>query len=128
MPTLRDVWATAPYLHDGSAPTLEAAVRAHSGITIPDANLAKLTGYLREIGSDESGAVPAAGNGTGLTGSYFNNITLAGTPVLMRTEAVDFDWGSAGPGSGVVADNFSDRKSTRLNSSHGLLSRMPSSA
>ena len=35
------------------------------------------------------------------------------------------------PGAGevaVVADGGADRKSTRLNSSHGLLSRMPSSA
>ena len=31
-PTLRDVWATAPYLHDGSAATLADAVRAHTGV------------------------------------------------------------------------------------------------
>ncbi len=30
VPTLRDVWATAPYLHDGSAATLGDAVRAHA--------------------------------------------------------------------------------------------------
>jgi cytochrome c peroxidase len=29
-PSLRNVAETAPYLHDGSAPTLEAAIRAHS--------------------------------------------------------------------------------------------------
>ena len=28
-PTLRDVWATAPYLHDGSAPTIADAITAH---------------------------------------------------------------------------------------------------
>ena len=28
----------------------------------------------------------------------------------------------------VMADSFADRKSTRLNSSHGMSSRMPSSA
>src|SRR4029453_12870260 len=33
IPTFRDVWATAPYLHDGSAPTLEAAVRAHRNVS-----------------------------------------------------------------------------------------------
>ena len=32
------------------------------------------------------------------------------------------------PGSSLVFFNLSDRKSTRLNSSHGKLSRMPSSA
>ena len=33
-PTLRDVWATAPYLHDGSAATLADAVRAHTSINV----------------------------------------------------------------------------------------------
>jgi YVTN family beta-propeller protein len=52
-PTLRDVWATPPYLHDGSAATLGDAVRAHSGISISDADLAKLSAYLAQIGADE---------------------------------------------------------------------------
>jgi YVTN family beta-propeller protein len=107
VPTLRDVWATAPYLHDGSAPTLEAAVRAHNGVTITDADLAKLTAYLREIGSDESFAPMPTG--TGLAASYFNNSTLSGTPVLTRVEAVDFGWGGATPSAGVMRDNFSVR-------------------
>ena len=50
MPTLRDVWATAPYLHDGSAATLGDAVRAHNGVSITDADLAKLVAYLQQIG------------------------------------------------------------------------------
>ena len=65
IPTLRDVWATAPYLHDGSAPTLEAAVRAHSNVSIGDADLAKLVAYLKEIGADEPSAPAPAGAGTG---------------------------------------------------------------
>jgi YVTN family beta-propeller protein len=107
VPTLRDVWATAPYLHDGSAPTLEAAVRAHNNVTITDANLASMVAYLREIGSDE-GAAPSP-TGSGLTGSYFNNVGLTGTAALTRTEAVNFNWGSGSPGAGVNADNFSVR-------------------
>ena len=55
-PTLRDVWATAPYLHDGSAATLGDAVRAHSGVSISDSDLTKLTAYLAQIGSDETAA------------------------------------------------------------------------
>jgi PA14 domain len=51
----------------------------------------------------------AAAGGSGLLGSYFNNTTLAGTSVLARTEAVDFNWGSGSPGAGVTADNFSVR-------------------
>lgn len=49
VPTLRGLWATAPYLHDGSAPTLTAAVRAHSGITISDTDAANLSAYLQQI-------------------------------------------------------------------------------
>lgn len=114
VPTLRDVWATAPYLHDGSAATLEAAVRAHGGVTITDADLAKLTAYLREIGGDEPAAPAAAGNGAGLKADYFNNVTVTGTPVLTRTEAIDFDWGTGAPGTGVTVDNFSARWSGKL--------------
>ncbi len=33
VPTLRDVWATGPYLHRGSAATLGEAIRAHAGMT-----------------------------------------------------------------------------------------------
>ena len=108
VPTLRDVWATAPYLHDGSAPTLEAAVRAHNNVTITDANLASLVAYLKEIGSEE-GAAPSPVTPTGLTGSYFNNVSLTGAAALTRTEAINFNWGSASPGAGVNADNFSVR-------------------
>jgi YVTN family beta-propeller protein len=55
-PTLRDVWATAPYLHDGSAATLQLAIRAHRGVTITDANLNDLVAYLRQIGREEPSA------------------------------------------------------------------------
>ena len=78
MPTLRDVWATAPYLHDGSAATLGDAVRAHNSVTVADADLANLVAYLQQIGAEESAAPVDAGTGTGLTGRYFNNITLSG--------------------------------------------------
>jgi YVTN family beta-propeller protein len=109
VPTLRDVWNTAPYLHDGSAATLEAAVQAHSGHGIASGDITNLAAYLREIGSDEGAAPAPAASGAGLVGSYFNNTTLSGTPVLTRTEAVNFDWGPAAPGIGVNANQFSVR-------------------
>ena len=114
IPTLRDVWASAPYLHDGSAPTLEAAVRAHTNVSIGDADLAKLVAYLKEIGADEPSAPAPAGAGTGLTGRYFNNTSLSGTPVLTRVEAVDFSWSGGSPGTGVAKKNFSARWTGRL--------------
>jgi len=47
--------------------------------------------------------------GMGLAGEYFNNKTLTGSPVMQRTEAVNFDWSSNSPGPGVNKDNFSVR-------------------
>lgn len=109
VPTLRDVWATAPYLHDGSAPTLDAAVRAHNNVSLSDADVARVVAYLREIGSDEASAPTPLVNGGGLVGRYYTGMALAGSPLLTRTEAVNFNWGSAAPGTGVPANQFSVR-------------------
>jgi len=112
VPTLRDVWATAPYLHDGSAATLGDAVRAHNGVTVTDADLANLVAYLQQIGAEETTAPLTPGTGTGLTGSYYNNNTVSGTVRLTRIENIDFYWGSA-PGPGVNK-NFSVRWSGKI--------------
>jgi YVTN family beta-propeller protein len=109
VPTLRDVWATAPYLHDGSAATLDDAVRAHRNVTATEGEVASLVAYLREIGTDEPAAAHQAGNGTGLAAAYHQGTDLAGTPLLRRTEVVDFDWGTGAPAAGIPADNFSVR-------------------
>jgi hypothetical protein len=111
---LRDVWATAPYLHLGSAPTLGDAIRAHNNVSVTDSELANLVAYVSQIGSQESsapGTPPSStpNTGTGLAGAYFNNNTLTGTPVLQRTEAVNFGWSTNPPGPGVNADSFSVR-------------------
>ena len=49
IPTLRGVWNTAPYLHDGSAATLAQAVTAHQGVSIGAADLTNLVAYLESI-------------------------------------------------------------------------------
>jgi large repetitive protein len=49
-PTLRGVWAGAPYLHDGSAATLSDAVSAHEGITVTPFELDRLSSYLQAVG------------------------------------------------------------------------------
>jgi YVTN family beta-propeller protein len=48
-PTLRGLWNTAPYLHDGSAATVSDAVAAHTGVNLNATDLANLTAYLRQI-------------------------------------------------------------------------------
>lgn len=57
IPTLRDAWAGAPYLHDGSAATLQAAVQAHTSVTVAQADLPNLVAYLQQIGGEEPGAI-----------------------------------------------------------------------
>jgi cytochrome c peroxidase len=112
IPTLRDVWATAPYLHDGSAATLEAAVRAHTGVSVTDAQLTPLAQYLREIGSEETMApLPPLvyTSGAGLKAQYFGTAPASGSPLALRTEAVDFNWGTGAPAAGLPADNFAVR-------------------
>ncbi|MEM7345691.1 MAG: putative Ig domain-containing protein, partial [Chloroflexota bacterium] len=48
-PTLRGVWSTAPYLHDGSADTLGDAVNAHNGISLTTSDLNQLVSYLSQL-------------------------------------------------------------------------------
>jgi YVTN family beta-propeller protein len=115
IPTLRDVWATAPYLHLGSAATLGDAIRAHSSVTVTEAELSDLSAYVAEIGNQEAAAPTSTPNsGSGLLGRYFNNTSLAGAPVLQRVEAVNFGWGSSSPGPGVNSDQFSVRWSGKV--------------
>jgi len=109
VPTLRDLWATAPYLHDGSAPTLNDAVRAHVGHGLSTTQVDDLGKYLRDIGSEEANAAQLPGAGLGLGASYFATTNLSGTPVLSRVESVNFNWGVTSPGTGVPASAFSVR-------------------
>ncbi|HEU0202797.1 MAG TPA: PA14 domain-containing protein [Burkholderiaceae bacterium] len=109
IPTLRDVWSTAPYLHDGSAATLESAVQAHSGVSISDTDLGNLVAYLRQIGAEESTAPINAGTGTGLTGRYYNNMSVSGSVRVTRVEHIDFNWGTGRPHSRVNTNGFSVR-------------------
>jgi hypothetical protein len=46
-PTLLGTWDTGPWLHDGSAATLEAAIRAHDGATgLDDATVAAIAAFV----------------------------------------------------------------------------------
>lgn len=117
-PPLQGLWASAPYLHDGSAATLEDAVRAHQvrGMNVSADQLAPLVAYLRQLGPQE----PTHG----LVGSYYlRSVTVTPdqsfnmTPVFQRVEDINFDWGrtdlvpstAVAPGPGVPHDYFSAR-------------------
>jgi uncharacterized protein YgiM (DUF1202 family) len=52
-----------------------------------------------------------SGFGTGWTAQYFNNTTLAGSPVYTETlpSGINFNWGTGSPNPLVPVDNFSAR-------------------
>ena len=56
IPSLRNAWATGPYLHDGSAQTIRTAIEAHEGMEATSDQLDALVAYVRQIGSDELGS------------------------------------------------------------------------
>lgn len=58
----------------------------------------------------------SAAAGTGLTGSYFSNTSLAGAPILTRVEGpIDLAWGANSPAPGIVdIDNFGVRWTGRI--------------
>lgn len=110
-PSLRGVWASAPYLHDGSAANLTAAVQAHTGVAVAGADLTNLVAYLQQIDVNEPTAPSPNVSVSGLKAEFFSGTTPgAGAPLLTRTDAIiDFDWGTNAPAPQVPADNFSVR-------------------
>jgi len=94
---------------------------AQTGTSFTDTNLDDQTTYFyRVVAVDGTGArFPSRelvatslriGTGTGLTGTYYNNTTFSGPPVLTRTDPViNFNFGTGSPDPAVSVDNFSVR-------------------
>lgn len=60
--------------------------------------------------------VPTPGPTGAWQASYWNNISLLGSPVYTRSEAgIDHTWGTGSPSSAVNVDNFSARFTNNLN-------------
>ena len=57
-PTLVGVWGTAPYLHDGSAATLVAAIAAHSGDATTPTERAQIAAFLTELNPGDPQPLP----------------------------------------------------------------------
>ena len=57
-PTLVGVWSSAPYLHDGSASTLAAAIAAHSGDTTTPAERTQIAAFLSELNPGDPQPLP----------------------------------------------------------------------
>jgi PA14 domain/Bacterial TSP3 repeat len=58
--------------------------------------------------ADVQAGTPVVGTGDGLTGCYYANTNLAGTPVTTRVDPLlNFDWGKAAPSAGMNHEYFS---------------------
>ncbi len=52
-PTLLGLWSSAPYLHDGSAATVEQAIVSHIATSLTQIELQAVTRYLHELPHDD---------------------------------------------------------------------------
>lgn len=59
-PSLKGLWSTAPYLHDGSAADLAAALRAHKSLDFSEDDVLSLSHYLLELDGLEPAPRPAS--------------------------------------------------------------------
>ncbi|MFK7995098.1 MAG: galactose oxidase-like domain-containing protein [Granulosicoccus sp.] len=69
-PPLAGVWQTAPYLHDGSAATLENAITAHDEVSLTSGALADLAEFVSQLSALDAQVPPRDGISnlaTGLT-------------------------------------------------------------
>lgn len=105
VPTLRDVALTGPYLHDGSAATLSAAVQAHRGVTLAVADLDNLVAYLSQIGREELAAPATLPAGAVRCAGERGTCTMpSGVPATVYYGVGD-KWFSRGAMSGSVSCN-----------------------
>jgi large repetitive protein len=89
-PTIRDVWNTAPYLHDGSAPTLNAAISAHTPMALSAAQISQVAAYIQQVGGSE----PAPANmlpNVAITSPANGSTFAQGTAVILSVAASDSD-------------------------------------
>ena len=87
-PTLRGVWDTAPYLHDGSAATLTDVLNnsAHgNSASLSSGEREQLVAYLLQIDGEEP-AAPSIANAATITSLNFGQtVTAANIPLTLNT-------------------------------------------
>jgi YVTN family beta-propeller protein len=103
VPSLRDTWATAPYLHDGSAPDLAAAIAAHNTVTLTASQRASLAAFVQQVDAGEPGFAPS-----GLTACVSENATCtppAGSKVTVYYGANNRYFSRMGVSGSIACNN-----------------------
>ncbi len=118
-PTLLGAWNTAPYLHDGSAQSLQQAISSHTTISLNAQELAQLASYIEQLSVED---LPLSGGGEGhgqvvrqivirsAAGSGSEVIQLAEIIATRATDGVDVATSSNGA-SASVASTYANRPS-----------------
>jgi hypothetical protein len=98
--------ATAPYSFTWS----NVAAGAYS-LTARAVDAAGLTGQSAAVNIT---VTPPAGNQAGLTGDYYDGANFQTLRFSRTDPAIDFNWGTAGPGNGLNGASFSVKWSGKL--------------
>jgi hypothetical protein len=97
----------------GAKKATEVVASYPIGILAADTTYYWAVDEITEAGVTNSGSVwsfTTMGTGGGAKGEYFGGTVPAGLPALSRLEpALDFTWGTDGPGTPIPTDNFSAR-------------------
>ncbi len=118
-PTLRSIWQTGPYLHDGSAPTIAAAISAHSGVSLSAADLSALAAFVAQTDGSEA---TAPVNAAPVVTKPANQTRIVGQTVSLQVVASDPDGDPLTYGASNLPAGLS------INSSTGLISGKPTTA
>ncbi len=90
-PTLRGLWSSAPYLHNGAAPDLPAAIEAHAWTTFTTTELDQLSSYLLQIDDQEPGAPAIDNQNPVLEGDWATKTGPLNDGVWIQVNATDPD-------------------------------------
>ena len=90
------------------SPVTGIAAAAGSGVNVQSAVGSDTNSSRTLVDIPASALTPSSGGGNGLTGQFYNNMTLSGSPVYTANAVnVDFNWNGASPATGVNADQWS---------------------
>jgi len=109
-PTLRGAGLTAPYLHDGSATTIESAISRHSGVSTTTSERQALASFIKQLESADRDGTPGNGGDDPGCGRPAIN-TETDTALFIWKECNSSNWSvflSAGNGGGLT-ERFAGR-------------------
>ncbi|MEM9532463.1 MAG: galactose oxidase-like domain-containing protein [Pseudomonadota bacterium] len=81
IPGLLGAWSHPPYLHDGSAPTLAAAIAAHQGINLSSSEVNQLAALISEL--EDASEIPPPPPRSKLAGGVVSNVSSSWTTITL---------------------------------------------